>query len=175
VLLDEADRSAARAREAFDAGVRQLEWGASASAVLCAAAACESRLSEYLAHWEFASGDLPPELAAIRSETNALSQWRTLLAHHSPDFDKGSSREYLRLGCLFRTRDVVAHRNARLRLIGGVPEQIADCVRQQVVPIRKQLTDEWPAGVLVHDVALWACETARDWLRIAERLVPFVC
>lgn len=98
VLLDEADRSAARAREAFNAGVGRLEWGASASAVLCAAAACESRLSEYLVHWEFASGDLPPELAGIRSETNALSQWRTLLAHQSPEFDKAPAMSICGLG-----------------------------------------------------------------------------
>ena len=46
VLLGEAKRCAARAREAFDSGEQNVEWGASASTILCAAAACESRLSE---------------------------------------------------------------------------------------------------------------------------------
>ena len=175
VLLGEAKRSAARAREAFDSGAQDIEWGAAASTILCAAAACESRLSEYLAHWEFALGDLPTELATIRSETNALSQWRILLRYRSPQFDIGSSREYARLGCLFRTRDVVAHRNARLRLIGSVPEQINDCMRQNVLPIRNTLSGEWPGVVLVHEVALWACKTAQEWLSISDLLVPFVC
>src|SRR6266542_2860536 len=105
VLLEESGRHAARAREAFDSRVERLEWGATASAVLCAAAACECRVSEYLAHWEFASGDLPPELNAIRSDPSALSQWRTLVRYRSPHFNIGTSSEYQRLGCLLRTRD----------------------------------------------------------------------
>lgn len=140
VLLEEAEASAERAVEAFQSGRHRPEWGASAAAILCAAAACECRVSEYLAHWEFASGPLPAELAAIRTQSDALEQWRTLLRNRAPNYDLGGSRDYQQLGCLIRLRDLVAHRNARLRPVGTVPEQIADCVRQGVVPIRQELS-----------------------------------
>lgn len=175
VLAQEAETSARRASEAFQSGKRHSEWGATASAILCAAAACECRVSEYLAHWEFASGPLPTELAAIRQERDALEQWRLLLRNRAPGYDLGSCREYQHLGCLLRLRDLVAHRNARLRPIGAVPEQIADCVRQGVVPIRQDNHNEWPSAVLVHEVADWANQTAKRWLNVADALVPLVC
>jgi hypothetical protein len=175
VLMEEAEVSAASALEAFQSGRRRPECGASASALLCAAAACECRVSEYLAHWEFAAGPLPAELAAIRRESDALEQWRTLLRNRAPNYDLGGSRDYQQLGCLVRLRDLVAHRNARLRPVGGVPAHIADCVRQGVVPIRQALTVEWPRAILVHEVAAWAVQTAKRWLNVADDLVPLVC
>lgn len=175
VLLDEAEQSAARALVASQVGRGRSEWGASASAILCAAAACECRVSEYLAHWEFASGELPPELAAIRRVPDALAQWRALLRSRAPSYDLSNSREYQQLGCLVRLRDVVAHRNSRWRQVGAVPEQISDCVRQHVIPIRQQLSTDWPSAVLVHEVAAWAATTSRQWLKVADDLVPFVC
>lgn len=175
VLAQEAETSATRAREAFQSGKRRSEWGATASAILCASAACECRVSEYLAHWEFASGPLPTELAAIRQQHDALEQWRLLLRNRAPGYDLGSCREYQHLGCLLRLRDLVAHRNARLRTVGTVPDQIADCVRQGVVPIRQGIHSEWPSAVLVHEVADWATQTAKHWLKVADELVPLVC
>ncbi|MFQ5852195.1 MAG: hypothetical protein ACE5JU_16630 [Candidatus Binatia bacterium] len=175
VLVEEAETSAARAREAFQSGKRRSEHGASASAILCAAVACECRVSEYLTHWEFASGPLPAELAAIRRHPDALEQWRLLLRSRAPHYDLGSSRDYQHLGCLARLRDLVAHRNARLRPVGGVPEQIADCIRQAVIPMRQGVDGEWPSAVLVHEVAEWSAQTAKRWLKVADDLVPLVC
>lgn len=175
VLTEEAEESAVRALVAFQAGKERSEWGASASAILCGAAACEYRVSEYLAHWEFASGELTRALEAIRRTSDALVQWRTLLRNVAPTYDLSQSREYQRLGCLVRLRDVVAHRNARWRDLGAVPEQISDCVRQHGIPIRQQLAREWPATILVHEVAAWAVTTSRDWLSVADELVPFTC
>jgi hypothetical protein len=175
VLAQEAEISAVRAREAFKSGNPRSERGATATAILCAAASCECRISEYLAHWEFASGPLPPELAAIRGQRDALEQWRLLLRNRAPDYDLGSCREYQHLGCLLRLRDLVAHRNARLRLIGAVPEQISDGVRQGVIPIRQGIHGDWPNAVLVHEVADWAAQTAKRWLKVADDLVPLMC
>ena len=124
---------------------------------------------------KFASGPLPTELAAIRQKHDALEQWRLLLRNRAPGYDLGSCREYQHLGCLLRLRDLVAHRNARLNLIGTVPDQIADCVRQGVVPIRQGIHSEWPSAVLVHEVADWATQTAKRWLKVADELVPLVC
>lgn len=175
VLTQEAGASAARAWEAFQSGSRRSELGATASAILCAAAACECRVSEYLAHWEFASGPLPAALAAIRRQPDALEQWRLLLRNRAPGYDLGTCREYQHLGCLLRLRDLVAHRNARLRPVGVVPEQIADGVRQGMIPIRQGIHGEWQSAVLVHEVADWAAQTAKRWLKVADDLFPLVC
>lgn len=175
VLAQEAESSATRASEAFQSGKRRSAWGATASAILCASAACECRVSEYLAHWEFASEPLPTELAAIRPKHDALGQWSLLLRNRAPGYDLGSSREYQRLGCLLRLRDLVAHSNARLCPVGAVPDQTADCVRQGVIPIRQGIHSAWPSAVLVHEVADWATQTAKRWLKVADELLPLVC
>src|SRR6266508_2714154 len=80
VLLAESERGALRAAEAAKAANATLQAGATASAVLCGAAACEARLSEYLARVEFHEHGLAPELQALRSEPDAREQWRKLLA-----------------------------------------------------------------------------------------------
>ena len=175
ILCEEAQASAIRASEAFQSKHVKRERGATAAAILCAAAACEARVSEFLAHWEFASGPLPEDLWAIRGKSGALEQWRILLRSQAPDYCLEKSSEYQHLGCLFRLRDLVAHRNARLREVDSVPEQISDCVRQSVIPIRKTIGGEWVSVVLVYEVAEWAALAARQWLTIADKLVPLVC
>ncbi|MGH7183925.1 MAG: hypothetical protein ACREJN_18380 [Nitrospiraceae bacterium] len=174
VLLDEARLSAERAEVARQVGDTRHERGASASAVLCSAAACEARLSEYLAHWEFASGPLPEDLEGIRKVWDAREQWRILIKNRAPEFELGSSREYLRFGCLLRLRDLVAHRNARLQRIGDVPNRISDCVRQGVIPVAESGGD-WPSIVLISPVAAWSIETCSAWLDLADQLVPLTC
>jgi hypothetical protein len=175
ILLGEARRSAGRAQTARDAKNSTFEWGATASAILCAAAACEARLSEYLAHWEFASGPLPVELEAIRQEWDAREQWHILLKNRASKYNLGSSREYLQLGCLMRLRDLVAHRNARLQRVGDVPSRIANCVRQRIIPISTSGGGDWPSIVLVSSVADWAVQTSDEWLALADQLVPIHC
>jgi len=98
VLLEEAQEAAARAADALQSGKRRRESGAAAAAVLCASAACETWVSEYLAHWEAVGGPLPTDLAAIRSNPDALEQWRILLRASAPHFVVGNSREYQHLG-----------------------------------------------------------------------------
>ena len=175
VLLEEAERCALRARSAGEDGSSREEAGATAAAILCASAACEARLSEYLAHCEFAGGDLPEELARIRNNSNAREQWRDLLRHVRPEYELGTSVEYLRLGCLFRLRDLVAHWNARLMELSSFPEAIAPCVQQGTLPVREAENADWTSVVFVHEVATWAAETAAEWLNKAKELAPFVC
>ena len=155
--------------------VSRLTKGATACAVMCAAAACEGRLSEYLAHWEFSSGPSPVELQVIRREWDAREQWRILLKSRAPEYNLGLSREYLQLGCLMRLRDLVAHRNARLQRIGEVPNRIAACVRQGVIPVSKSGGSDWPSVVLISLVADWAVKTSDECLALAEQLVPIHC
>ncbi len=175
VLLEEAKASAKRSSEGHLSGEVRGEWGACASTILCASAACEARLSEYLAHYEFASGPLPEELAALRNEPDASKQWCLLVRNTSPEYDLGTSVEYQHLVCLFRLRDVVAHRNARLQEIDSVPTHIEDCVRQRILPVREKAEGDWPTAVLVHEVAEWAEKTASNWIRVAGDITPMRC
>ena len=78
------------------------------------------------------------------------------------------------MGCLLRLRDLVAHRNARLQNFGDVPEHISDCVRQGVIPINAEQA-EWTRMTLISAVAKWSSETAENWLKIAEELIPLRC
>ena len=158
-----------------DSRINRACCGASAAAVLCAAAATEARLSEWLARFEFLNHGLPPELQAIRDHPDALRQWKALLAVRAPAFKLGESAAYAALGCLGRTRDCVAHRNARLATLGTFPTKLADCVRQKVVPTRAAPSADWTSVVLVHEVAQWAHRTAHEWITLSRELLPLSC
>jgi hypothetical protein len=175
ILLGEAERSATRARTAYRKRNTQLEAGAAAASILCAAAATEARLSEFLAHWEFAFGDLPSDLSSIRRIQNAATQWSRLLAYCAPSFRPGSSVEYLALGCLMRMRDHLAHRHARLLNVGAFPSGLEACVRQGAIPIRSQQSFDWISQMLVHEVATWSARTAARWLEHVDEIAPIHC
>ena len=101
---------------------------------------------------------------------------RSCFVHGAQGFDCGKSHEYLHLGCLFRLRDLVAHRNSRFELVGSVPNQIEDCVRQRVIPAANvHNATGWHTVLLVAAVASWAHKTAASWLRLVKKLVPQKC
>src|SRR5690606_27979118 len=175
ILAEESVRSARRAKAAARRGSEAVESGATASAILCAAAACEARLSEHLAHAEFAGGDLAPEYARIRQDRRALRQWRDLFRIELPEFSVGEIQSYRQLGCLYKLRDTVAHRNARLVRLNTYPELLRPCIEQRVLPVREQEYFEWTSVVLVHEVASWSAHTAREWLELVETHIPFRC
>ena len=175
VLLHEAMDAARRAQAAFGKDDITVEAGATAAAVLCAAAACEAWLSEHLSRREFYEGKLLDNLEQIRRNWNAREQWRLLLREAAPRFDCGTSTAYRALGCLFRVRDVVAHRNARIADLDSLPEGLNDCVRQGALPIRDATGVDWTSVVFVHEVATWAADTAKDWLDLVYQLVPRTC
>ncbi len=175
VFLEEAKRAATRSLRASRRGEPRLEAGGAAAAVLCAAAACEARVSEFLTRWEAMLGPLPAELDQARGNPDALEQWKIVVRFHRPDFALGSSEEYRRLGCLFRLRDHVAHRHARLLQLDEWPRRLSDCVRQRTIPVRKAKASDWTSVIFVHEVAKWAAQTASAWLTLAGELVPETC
>lgn len=111
----------------------------------------------------------------MRDEKDAREQWKLVLKYEAPTFMVGNSKEYLALGCLFRLRDHIAHRHARLLPMGTFPEKLDDCVRQGVVPVRRAEGADWTSVVLVHEVVLWAASTAKNWLDLAYELPPNRC
>lgn len=172
VLLVEATASARRASDGNSSDDATTEAGATMATILCGAAACEAWLSEYLARWEGQVRPLPPDLEALRDQPNALEQWKALLKSRLPSFDAGARKEFLALGCLFRLRDHVAHRHARMMALDSFPRRLADCVRQRVIPVRQSSRVDWTSIVFVHEVAAWAAETAKSWIALAEQDVP---
>lgn len=172
VLLAEAERSANRAEEASCSSDAPAEAGAAAAAILCASAACEARVSEYLAISEFVEDGLPPALEEIRGIWDAREQWNRLLKERAPSFDPGASREYLAIGCLFRLRDHIAHRHARIADVGTFPLKLDDCARQGVIPVRRVEHADWTSVVFVHEVARWAANAGREWIPLAKSLLP---
>lgn len=170
VLLSEAGRAVARAKKGAAQEDADLVAGATAAAILCAAAACEARLSEYVTRQE--SLKIFPEhfIQTIRDERDALEQWRLLLRQVAPTYKLGDNRVYLALGCLFELRNVVAHRHARAMVVGTRPKGIEACIAQGTIPARKvEKPMDWTSTVYVPEVAEWAFKTANDWLTIADQ------
>jgi hypothetical protein len=165
VFLAEARKAADRAGE----GLRQRDStavaGAAAAAVLLATAACEARLSEYLTEHAKEIGE--SAVNALRQEPDAFKQWRALLAQRAPTYPLDSSSP---VACLFRLRDLVAHRNARFMRLGEWPEKLKDCVAKNAIPVHKSNEIDWTSGVYVHQVAMWAYQTATDWLTAVSSL-----
>ena len=172
VFLAEAQRAAVRSEEASRGGNSPVEAGATAAAILCAAAACEARLSEYLALSEFVDGTLTTELEQLRTIWDAREQWNRLLAFKAPMFDLGNSGEYRALACLFRLRDHIAHRHARISTLGTFPVKLDDCIRQGTIPVRRAERADWTSVLLLHEIARWAATTASDWLRVVNDVLP---
>src|SRR5690242_11568395 len=107
VFLEEANRAANRATEGRAATDARVEAGSTASAILCAAAAIEAAMSEYLAKLELVQGVQLAEIAQIRSDPDATRQWKALLKLRVPTYALGASGEFLALGCLMKLRDHV--------------------------------------------------------------------
>jgi hypothetical protein len=168
VFLAEAMRSGHRAKQALQRKNAPEVAGATAAAVLVAAAACEARLSEYVTSHE---GELGATIVSqLRSEQDALEQWRVLLRQRDSTFRPGDSREYQALCCLFQLRNLVAHRNARYRPLDEWPDELDDCVRQKAIPVHRGKGIDWTSAVYVEQVAEWAAKTAFEWLALAARL-----
>ena len=108
------------------------------------------------------------ELVKLRDERNALSQWKKFMKLHTPEFDSGSSTEFRCLGCLFKLRDIAAHRNARVLPLDTWPESIRSCVENGTIPVREVAASDWTSVAYVHEVAAWAASAARDWLVFVE-------
>lgn len=175
VLLREAASCADRSRLAADANDLSGEAGSACAAILAAAAACEARLSEYLAHEDCMGDGLSEELKNVRRNPNAREQWKDLLRIRRPAFVSGSSREFGALGCLYKLRDLVAHRFAQLSMPEALPDSIVDCVRQRLIPSRRRDGAEWTTALFVHEVAAWAAETGNAWVELVDRELPIHC
>jgi len=170
VLLAEAGRAVARADLGHVNGDAGDVAGATATAILCAAAACEARLSEYVTRRESLGTFDPGFVEAIRQQSDAREQWRSLLRCCVPELKLDNLSEYQALGCLFKLRDVVAHRHARAMVRGEWPSRLVGCIDQGTIPVFQTETPaDWTSAVYVPRVALWAWETGCDWLALADR------
>ncbi len=106
---------------------------------------------------------------------NPHEQWKHLLGYVASELDLGGCIEFQRLGCLFVLRHHVAHRHARLSKLDSFPERLEPCVTQGMIPVRDAENVDWTSVTFVHEVALWAFETARDWIVLADEVAPLRC
>jgi len=172
VFLTEARRAAERATAGLAQDDGETVAGAAATAVLLSAAACEARLSEYVTEHEGAIG--APTVKQIRRPSrdrgNAVKQWRLLFANRARTFKCEDSREFRALGCLFELRDLVAHRHARYYKPGEWPDKLKACIEKQAIPVIRAADIDWTSGTYVVSVAVWAHQTAAEWLATADGL-----
>lgn len=171
-LLKEAGRCAKRAGEAQNSDDAPAEAGATASAVLCACAACEAMLSEELTNDDSPSWGPYQYVAEIRNQRGATEQWKRLLASRLPDFDPAESSKFDALDCLFKVRHLIAHRRARWKKAGEWPAPIADCVRQGIVSAPDINNHNWTSVLFTARVAFWACDTVCDWVEFVLPHMP---
>ncbi len=173
IFLDHAKRSSNRALKAREKEEFEEEISESASSVLFSALSCESIVSEYITHFEFSSSEVPDELLKLRSESDPLAKWKVLLKHGEPNINLSSNISYLKLSCLIKLRNCIAHRKARLLKANSFPEEIAPCIKQKIIPEPSEFRGTWILTILNHDVATWAYEAAKEWLDFANNYVVF--
>ena len=83
IFLDHAKRSSNRSLEAREEKRFEEEISESASSILFSALSCESIISEYITHFEFASSRVPDELLKLRDGFDPLAKWKVLLKYLS--------------------------------------------------------------------------------------------
>jgi hypothetical protein len=164
VLLEEALRSARDAEEAFARGEEDVEAGRTAGTVLCAAGACEYKLSEYLAYAEFGREPIPG-FTRVRALRGVTRRWRLLLSFFdNPRVSFEETPQIHALDCLFKLRNHMAHRNTEPLRPSSYPDRLAKCVGDGIIPARKAESADWTSVLFVHEVARWAAATARNWM-----------
>jgi hypothetical protein len=168
VYLKEAEVAATRASEAAQSGNAEGVAGATATAVLLSASACEARLSEYVTVNEKSLGD--DTVKSIRNRNKSPAEkWASLLSRLAPSHDLQASEPYKSLECLYKVRNLVAHRNARMTTPGTWPKGLHECVQSNVVPVAAGAKFDWTSATFVQEVAHWASDTATRWLEEMDR------
>lgn len=161
VFIEEARKAAKRAADAATRDDAGTAAGATATAVLLSAAACEARLAEYVTRRESEFGT--EFVAQVRDQSDLREQWKQVVKEVASDFDLGT-KEFLALGCLFKLRNLVAHRHAKFLPLGKWPKELQDCIAQKAIPVDKTGGMDWTSATYVHEVAEWAHQTAAKWL-----------
>jgi len=168
VFLEEAERAVLRAKSGEVANNPRAIAGATAAAVLCAAAACEALLSEYVTRQDSArrrkqQTTLSKEdVEGIRKRRGAVTRWEALLTAVGATANLQGG-EYHSLRCLFKLRNVVAHRNARAMPLGTWPECLRDCV-SVIRGLKRDPPVDWTSAAYNPEVAEWAHRTADTWI-----------
>lgn len=171
VYLSQASRSVKRAIEAKKLEKFEEELAESASSIIFSALACEAVISEYITHFEFSSSDIPEEIEKLRRERKPIKKWKALLKYSTPDLKLNEIDNYLKLSCLFKLRNVIVHRNARMLKAGSFPKEIAPCISQKVIPEPSEFRGTWINSILNPKIAQWSYNTAKEWLEFSNDYV----
>jgi hypothetical protein len=164
VFMVHAKKSFERAQQASDDENFEAEISESASSILFSVLACESVVSEYITHFEFSSSEIPKELEQLRKESDPLVKWKTLLKYSEPDINLSENVIYLKLSCLIKLRNSIAHRNARMISAKDFPIEFDSCIKQKIIPKPDEFRGSWLITILNPTTAKWAHEVAKEWL-----------
>lgn len=164
IFLKHSKKSSERAREASQEEKFEDEISESASSVLFAVLACESVVSEYISHFEFSSSEIPEELESLRKQSDPLLKWKTLLKYSDPAIQLSDNVTFLKLSCLIKLRNSIAHRSARMLSAQSFPKEFAPCIKQNIIPKPSAFRGSWLLTILNPEIANWAFEVAKEWL-----------
>jgi len=171
VFLKQSKKSYERALKESQEGNFDEEISESASSILFAVLACESVISEYITYFEFSSSKIPGELKKLRNEADPLLKWKTLLKYSDPEIQLNENVKYLKLSCLIKLRNTIAHRNARLLSTNSFPKEFAPCIRQKIIPEPTEFRGNWLLTILNPEIAKWAYDVAKEWLEWSKDYV----
>jgi len=115
------------------------------------------------------------ELESIKNERDSLKQWKLLLKFMKANIDFGTDKNYNKLDALFKLRNHIAHRSAKLLKVGEVPPKLEPFIKQKILPVDFSKSIDWIDAFLIKEIAKWSFETATEWLRIVNEFIPFTC
>jgi hypothetical protein len=169
VLTIEARACLDRAKVGAAEGNSVVSAGAAFSAIVAAAGAVETYLSELLAHLEDKELITADVRAEIRRLEGLWAKYNRLAAKFgSSEFYKEPL--YNRLQALIHLRNCMIHRSAEYRAANDWPEEVASY--KSVIPHEKGNELDWTSQVFSVPTAEWAVKTSWDFLVMVDNHIP---
>ncbi len=168
VLIKEAEAALERATAAKAGGDSMGHGGASFTAIVAAACATETYLSEVLAHLQEKSLITQSERDAIRKKDGLWSKYNCL----ARAFGSGIHKEpvYNTFQALIHLRNCMIHRSAEYSEPGVWPEEVRPY--KAVIPHVAGEGLDWTSQVFDAGTAYWAVQTAKAFLAKVDDYIP---
>ena len=168
VLLSEAERAVERSQVAKSAGDAVAHAGASFTAIVAAAAATETYLSEILAHLKEKGVITAGEREKIRKKDGLWAKYNCLASLFGTGLHMNPI--YSTFQALIHLRNCVVHRSAEYLEPGFWPEEIQPY--NKVIPHVSGDGLDWTSQVFDSGTAEWAVRVAKDFLAEVDNYVP---
>ena len=168
VLIRESRLAVQRAKRARRKRHPVAEGGAVFTAIVTAAGAVETYLSELLAHLAHVRWIDRREREKVRKESGVAKKFQRLACIWRKDLSKDPI--YQPLGALMTLRNVLIHRSAEFLPANQWPEELASFRR--TIPHEQGHGLDWTSQVLGLSTAEWASDTAWRFFKRFDDYVP---